>query len=492
MTHDGRKSDAKVVPAKRANKGVPTPAELVEGSAAAEGNPGKQTTPRAQHRAGVQHALDRVRLRAKADKGLRFTSLMHHIYALPTLRTAYYALKKDAASGIDRVTWRAYEAELEGNLQDLAERLRLGAYRAKPVRRVFIPKADGRQRPLGVPVLEDKVVQRATVEVLNAVYETDFIGFSYGYRPGKSQHHALDALYVGLLTKKVNWVLDGDIRSFFDRLDHEWLMRFLEHRIADRRVLRLIRKWLKAGVLAGGKWESSEEGTPQGGSASPLLANVFLHYVFDLWVNAWRKDRGNGDVIVVRYADDFVVGLESRKDAHRFREELAARFARFGLELHPEKTRLMEFGPWAARNRRRRDERKPETFNFLGFTHICGRKHGNGMFTVMRKTVRQKMTAKLEELKAELRRRMHQPVAEQGKWLKAVILGYDRYYGVPGNWSALLRFRWALTRLWWQTLRRRGNRRKLTWAHMQRLVDLWFPMIRIHHPYPLRRMGVIT
>ena len=492
MMNGGRKSDAKTVPTKRANKGVPTPAESVEGSAAAKGNPGKQTTPRAQDRAGVQRALDRVRLRAKADKGMRFTSLMHHIYALPTLRTAYYALKKDAASGVDGVTWRAYEADLERNLRDLAERLSRGAYRAKPVRRVFIPKTDGRQRPLGVPVLEDKVVQRATVEVLNAVYETDFAGFSYGYRPGKSQHHALDALYVGLLTKKVNWVLDGDIRSFFDNLSHEWLMRFLEHRIADKRVLRLIRKWLKAGVLVNGKWESSEDGSPQGGSASPLLSNVFLHYVLDLWINAWRKDRANGDVIVVRYADDFVVGFESKKDALRFHEELAERFTRFGLELHPEKTRVIEFGTWAEKNRRRRGQSKPETFTFLGFTHICGRKYGNGRFTVQRKTARQKMTTKLAGLKAELRRRMHRPVKEQGEWLRAVILGYDRYYGVPGNWVALLRFRYALGQLWWRTLRRRGNRRPMTWARMQRIVDLWFPMIRIHHPYPLRRMGVIT
>lgn len=492
MTNDRRKSDAKIVPTKRANNGVPTPAEPVEGSAAAKGNSGKQTTSRAQDRIGVQHALDRVRLRAKADRTMRFTSLMHHIYALPTLRTAFYALKKDAASGIDGVTWRAYEDDLEENLQDLSSRLARGGYRAKPVSRTYIPKADGRQRPLGVPVLEDKLVQRATVEVLNAVYETDFAGFSYGYRPGKSQHNALDALYVGLLTKKVNWVLDADLRSFFDRLDHEWLMSFLEHRIADKRVLRLIRKWLKAGVVDDGKWESSEDGTPQGGSASPLLANVFLHYVIDLWVLAWRKERSRGDVIVVRYADDFVVGFESRKDAILFREELETRLSRFGLELHPEKTRVIEFGPWAGRKRRRRGQGKPETFDFLGFTHICGQKRGNKMFTVHRKTVRHRMTAKLKELKRELRRRMHLPVKAQGEWLRSVILGFDRYYGVPGNWSALFRFRRALARLWWQSLRRRGNRRKLTWAQMTRHLDQWFPMIRIHHPYPLRRMGVIT
>lgn len=492
MTDDRRKSDAKVVPAKRANKGVSTPAESVEGSAAAKGNLGKQTTLRAQDRQGVQHALDRVRLRAKTDKVMRFTSLMHHIYALPTLRTAFYALKKDSAGGLDEVTWRDYDGNLEANLQDLAKRLASGVYRAKPVKRVFIPKADGQQRPLGMPVLEDKIVQRATVEVLNAIYETDFAGFSYGYRPGKSQHDALDSVYTGILTKKVNWVLDGDIRSFFDRLDHEWLMRFLGHRISDRRVLRLIRKWLKAGVVENGKWESSEEGTPQGGSASPLLANVFLHYVFDLWVLAWRKDCAAGDVVVVRYADDFVVGFETQKDANRFREELTTRLHKFGLELHPEKTRIIEFGQWAGRNRRRRGEGKPETFNFLGFTHACGRKHGNGMFTVTRLTIRQRMTRKLHELKDELRSRMHRSVKEQGEWLRAVILGYDRYYGVPGNWSALLKFRVALGRLWYQSLRRRGNRRKLTWVRMYVLLDLWFPAIRIHHPYPLHRMGVTT
>ena len=490
--HDHGKSDAKIVPTKRANKGGPTPAESVEGNAAAKGNSGKQTTLRAQDRDGVQQALDRVRLRAKKDKGIKFTSLMHHIYALTTLRTAFYALKKDSAGGIDGVTWRDYEGSLEANLKDLSSRLASGAYRAKPVKRVFIPKSDGQQRPLGMPVFEDKIVQRATVEVLNAIYETDFVGFSYGYRPGKSQHNALDSLYTGILTKKVNWVLDGDIRSFFDRLDHEWLMRFLEHRIADRRVLRLVRKWLKAGVVENGKWERSDDGTPQGGSASPLLANVFLHYVFDLWVLAWRGDRAGGDVVVVRYADDFVVGFENKKDASRFREELTERLQSFGLELHPEKTRTIEFGQWAGRNRRRRGEGKPETFNFLGFTHICGRKYGNGMFTVNRITIRQRMTRKLHDLRSELRRRMHTPVKDQGKWLKAVIVGYDRYYGVPGNWGALLRFRRALGRLWYQSLRRRGNRNQLTWKQMYVQFIMWFPAIQIYHPYPLDRMGVTT
>jgi len=422
---------------------------------------------------------------------MRFTALLHHVHAVDRLRTAYLALKRDAAPGVDGETWRQYGQALEANLHDLASRLQRGAYRAKPVRRVYIPKADGRQRPLGVPVLEDKIVQRATVEVLNAIYETDFLGFSYGFRPGRNQHGALDALYVGQLTRKVNWVLDLDIRAFFDTIDHGWLVKFLEHRIADRRVVRLIQKWLNAGVLENGTHRRVEEGTPQGGSVSPLLANVYLHYVFDLWAHHWRRTQTAGDVIVVRFADDIVMGFQHRSDAERFRQELRDRFARFGLEVHPEKTRLLEFGPLAIEHRRRRGEGKPATFDFLGFTHICATKRSNGRFTVLRQTIRKRLQAKLHEVKTELRRRMHRPIREQGAWLRSVVAGHIRYYGVPMNTPALFTFRSQVGRLWLRALRRRGQRHRLTWARMRRYRDHWLPPARVCHPYPLRRLGVI-
>jgi group II intron reverse transcriptase/maturase len=380
---------------------------------------------------------------------------------------------------------------LESNLENLSARLRRGAYRAQPVRRVFITKDDGRQRPLGVTALEDKIVQRATVEVLNAIYETDFLGFSYGYRPGKSQHNALDALFIAL-EKRVDWVLDGDVSSFFDGLDHQWLIKFIEHRIADQRVLRLIRKWLNAGVLEKGQWSCSEEGTPQGGSASPLLANIYLHYVFDLWVQHWRKTKAKGDVIVVRWADDFVVGFQHQPDAEQFHKELAARFAKFNLKLHPEKTRVIEFGRYAAERRKRRGQGKPETFNFLGFTHICGQKRSNGMFTVLRRTMSKRKRAKLKAVKTELRKRMHQRVAEVGKWLRSVVEGHNRYYGVPSNLPSLGSFRYHVGRYWYRTLRRRSQKTRLTWERMYRLFDRWLPWPKLHHPYPLRRLGVIT
>ena len=319
----------------------------------------------------LQSALERIRQVACRDKGARFTALWHHVYNVDRLREAYFSLKRNAAPGVDGETWQHYGEDLEGNLQELCTRLKRGAYRAKPVRRVYIPKADGRQRPLGVTALEDKVVQRAVVKVLNAIYESDFLGFSYGFRPGRNPHNALDALYVGIMRKRVNWMLDADIRGFFDAIDHEWLMKFVEHRIADQRVLRHIKKWLNAGVMEDGKRTQAEKGTPQGGSVSPLLANVYLHYVFDLWVHQWRKRHARGEVIIVRFADDFTVGFQYREDAERFLEELRERFQRFHLELHPEKTRLMEFGRYAAENRKRRGEGKPESFDFLGITHTC-------------------------------------------------------------------------------------------------------------------------
>ena len=492
MTNGPGKSDRPAVPAKSPNNAGQPAAEGMEGRGLAKGNLPQQNVSRTPSREDALSALERVRQAAAKDKKLRFTALLHHIYNLETLRMAYFSLKKEAAPGVDGETWRHYGETLEDNLQDLSYRLKRGAYRAKPVRRVYIPKANGRQRPLGVPAREDKIVQRAAVEVLNAIYEMDFLGFSYGFRPGRSQHQALDALYTGVLTRKVNWVLDLDIRSFFDGLSHEWLVKFIEHRIADRRVVRLIQKWLNAGVLEDGKRIRVEEGTPQGGSASPLLANVYLHYVFDLWVQAWRQKRAHGDVMVVRFADDIVVGFNRKADADQFRAELTERMKKFHLELHPEKTRLLEFGPYAIDQRQWRGEGKPEIFNFLGFTHICVKKRSNGRFTVLRQTIGKRMQTKLNEVKAELRRRMHQPIPEQGKWLQAVVRGHFRYYGVPMNQSALTVFRFRIGWLWHRSLSRRSQNGRVLWDRMRRLITRWLPLPALCHSYPLRRMGVVT
>jgi RNA-directed DNA polymerase len=491
MMHGGRKSDTFVVPGKPPNNAGGPAAEVVEGRRVAEGKPVKRNALRTQSREGALNSLDRVRHAARREKEMRFTALLHHVYAIDRLRSAYYALKREAAPGVDEQTWKHYGEQLEANLEDLAERLKRGAYRAKPVRRAYIAKADGRQRPLGVPTLEDKIVQRAVVEVLNAIYEQDFLGFSYGFRPRRSPHHALNALAVAIQTRRVNWVLDADIRSFFDTLDHGWLVKLVEHRVADRRVIRLIQKWLSAGVLEDGRRIRSEVGTVQGGSVSPLLANIYLHYVFDLWVRRWRKKQARGEVIVVRFADDFVVGFEHRYEAEQFLAALQQRFAQFGLELHPEKTRLVEFGRWAARDRQRRGGGKPETFNFLGFTHSCS-KTRKGRFVVLRQTMRKRMQAKLQAVKLELRRRMHTPVPEQGRYLRAVVLGHLRYYGVPRNGPALWSFSRAVGRLWWQTLRRRSQRRHLSWERMTRYTRRYLPAVRICHPYPTLRHAVRT
>jgi len=463
----------------------------MEGRGLAKGNLPQQNASRTQSREDAPNALERVRQAASKGKDTKFTTLLHHIYHLDALWMAYFRLKREATPGVDGETWRHYGEMLEENLSDLSHRLKRGAYRAKPVRRAYILKDDGRQRPLGVTALEDKIVQRATVEVLNAIYETDFLGFSYGYRPGRSQHNALDALYVGIHSKRVNWVLDMDIRGFFDALSHERLVEFIEHRIADRRVVRLIQKWLNAGVLEEGKRIYMEEGTPQGGSASPLLANVYLHYVFDLWVQRWRNKRASGDVIVVRYADDIVMGFQEKTDAERFWEELKERMQKFELELHPEKTRLLEFGRFAARDREKRGDGKPETFNFLGFTHMCG-KTSRGRFTVIRQTIRKRLLAKLKEVKTELQRRMHDPIPEVGQWLKAVVSGHVRYYGVPTNASALHLFRRSVGDRWHQALSKRSQNGHVRWKRMKRLIDRWLPPVRICHPYPSVRLRVTT
>jgi RNA-directed DNA polymerase len=491
MMDDRRKSDTAVVPEKSRNAVDTTTADATEGRAVAKGNLPERNVLRTQSRAGTPSALERVRQVAQRDRKQRFTALLHHVYDVTQLRTAYLALKRDAAAGVDGETWHTYGQTLEANLQDLSDRLKRGAYRARPVRRAYIPKADGRQRPLGVPALEDKVVQRAVVEVLNAIYDSDFLGFSYGFRPGRSPHQALDALSVGLDTKKVNWVLDADIRGFFDTLAHGWLIRFIEHRVADRRVVRLIQKWLAAGVLEDGQRTVSEVGTVQGGSVSPLLANIYLHYVFDLWVQRWRRTQACGEMIVVRFADDFVVGFQHRQEAERFLVELRDRFARFGLTLHPDKTRLLEFGRFAAANRRNRGDGKPETFNFLGLTHSCAKTRKGG-FTVLRQTMRTRWQAKLRAVKTELRQRLHQPVPEQGAYLRAVVLGHNQYYGVPSNGPALHAFRTAMVQLWWRVLRRRSQGNHLTWRRMGAYVDRWLPTPRICHPYPRVRFAVTT
>ncbi len=491
MTHDARQSYSPVVPEKPPNNAAEPAAEAGEERGLAKGNSPKRTASRTQRRLDAPSTLRRVREAAQRDRTQRFTALLHHVYATDRLRAAYFALKREAVPGVDGETWQHYGEDLEANLQDLAGRLQRGAYRAKPVRRAYIAKTDGRQRPLGVPTLEDKVVQRAVVEVLNAIYESDFLGFSYGFRPGRSPHQALDALSVGLLTRKVNWVLDADIRALFDTLTHGWLVKFLEHRVADRRIVRLIQKWLSAGVVEDGQRHVSEVGTVQGGSISPLLANLYLHYVFDLWVHRWRRTQAHGEVIVVRFADDFVLGFQHREDAERCVADLRERFMQFGLALHPEKTRLVEFGRHAAVNRRRRGDGKPDTFNFLGFTHICGTTR-RGKCTVLRQTMRQRWRAKLKAVATVLRRRLHDPVPAVGAYLRAVVRGHFQYYGVPMNRPALAAFRVAVARLWRRMLGRRSHKAAVLWRRMQRLIARWLPPVRVYHPYSLARFAVIT
>jgi RNA-directed DNA polymerase len=488
---DREKSDGRVVPVKLLNNAQGGAAEVVEGRRPAKGNTTSETRPGLSAGQGVPSELGRVRRVAATDKEARFTALLHHV-DVDRLRAAYFALRPTPAPGVDGVTWEDYGSDLEENLRDLHARVHRGAYRARPSRRVFIPKPDGRLRPLGVAALEDKVLQRALVEVLNAIYETDFLGFSYGFRPGRSPHHALDALAAGIVGKKVNWVLDADISDYFSSLDHQWLERFLEHRIADKRVLRLIQKWLAAGVIENGSLTAFEDGVPQGASASPLLANVYLHYVFDLWAHQWRTRHAHGDVVITRFADDFVVGFEHHEDAERFWADLRDRLAKFGLELNAEKTRLIEFGRHAARDRKGRGLGKPETFQFLGFTHICAKTRKSGRFKLRRITDSKRMRVKLLAVKGELWRRMHLPVPEQGRWLARVLSGHYNYYAVPDNIEALSAFRYQIIRHWFRSLRRRSQKHRLSWTRMDRLAVQWLPLPRILHPWPEQRFAAIT
>ncbi len=484
------KSDGRVVPTKSPNEtGLPVE-EVTEGRRSAKGNMEGQNASRTQSRIGAHSALDRVREAARKDRKRQFTALLHHV-TIDRLRAAFFALQRKAAAGVDGRTWGEYERDLEAHLVELHVRVHRGAYRAKPSRRVYIPKPDGRQRPLGIATLEDKIIQRAIVEVLNAIYEGDFLGFSYGFRPGRSQHHALDALATAIRSKKVNWVLDADIRGFFDAIDHGWMVKFVEHRIADKRVVRLIQKWLAAGILEAGKWSATKEGTPQGATISPLLANVYLHYVFDLWVQQWRKRVPRGEVIVVRYADDFVVGFQHEADAVRFRADLQQRLERFGLEVHPDKTRLLRFGRHAEAQRRGLGEGKPETFDFLGFTHICG-KARSGAFLLLRRTSKKRMRAKLKLIREDLLRQRHLPVPVQGQRIEAVVRGYFAYHAVPTNIHRLHGFRTEVLRAWHRALRRRSQRNRMTWERMSRLGRRWIPNPRVLHPYPWDRFDERT
>jgi RNA-directed DNA polymerase len=481
-TDAGGKSDGCIVPKKPPNKGT-KPAEAVEGRRPAEGSTVQAPAPSTLSETSASCGLHRVRMAARQSKRARFTALLHHV-TIDHLRESFYALKRNAAPGVDGVTWQQYEVDLETHLVDLHRQVHTGAYRAQPSKRAYIPKPDGRLRPLGIAALEDKIVQQAVVWVLNAIYEQDFLGFSYGFRVGRGAHDALDALWVGIMRKKVNWVLDADIQDFFGTVNHGWLLKFIAHQVADPRILRLIQKWLRAGVSEDGQWSNTDVGVPQGAVASPLLANVYLHYVFDLWVQQWRTRFATGDVVVVRYADDFIVGFQHRREAERFLHELQERFARFGLALHPDKTRLIEFGRFAADNRQRRGERRPETFDFLGLTHICSVTPQSGWFLVRRRTASKRLRAKLQAVKRALLAQRHQPIPEQGTWLRRVVCGYGNYHAIPGNMAAVAAFRAQSVRHWLHALRRRGQHHRLSWDRFAHLVARWIPKPKLLHPSP--------
>jgi len=486
-----RKSDILIVPTIAPNEGSQRPEEAKEEREMTKGNSRQQPAgAQAQSWDNPWMGLERIRQAARRDSGQRFNSLMHHL-TLPLMRKTFKELRKDAAAGVDEQTWREYKIGLEDRLSELHERVQNGRYRAKPSKRAYIPKPDGEQRPIGIAALEDKIVQGTVVRVLNQIYEEDFLGFSYGFRPERGTHKALDAVWVGIMRRKINWVLDADIRSFFDSLDHDWMMRFVEHRIGDRRVLRLIGKWLRAGVSEQGQWSKTKVGTPQGSVISPLLANIFLHYVLDLWVNKWRETRAKGEMIIVRYADDFVMGFQYRDEAQQCLNDLAQRMGKFNLRIHEQKTRQIEFGRFAKRDRHARGEGKPETFDFLGFTHICATTRENNRFTIRRKPIAKRMARKLKEIKTELMKRRHNDVANQGQWLNMVLHGYFNFFAVPGTSEVLSVFRKQVCRTWLRALRRRSHKaRKLTWKRVQKLFDEWVPKVRIVHPYPNQRLIV--
>jgi RNA-directed DNA polymerase len=486
--HGGKKSDSPIVATKLTNNAAPAVAESAEPRGGTKGNAIEQSTPRTQSRISVSLALERIRQAVRQRPNEKLTALYHHV-TVDLLHVAYAALRKEAAAGVDGITWGAYGEDLEVNLRNLHQRVHRGAYRAQPSRRRYIPKPDGKLRPLGIASLEDKIVQKAVVDILNVIYEEEFLGFSYGFRPGRGQHDALDALAVGLTKQSVSWVLDADIARFFDTVDHEWLIRFLEHRVGDRRMIHLIAKWLKAGVLEEGRITKAEAGTPQGAVISPLLANIYLHYVFDLWAQRWRQRTARSKMMIVRYADDIVVGFQYIADAKCFRADMQTRLAQFALALNAEKTRLIEFGKHAAKRRAERGERRPETFNFLGFTHVCAERSDGGLL-LCRYTQRERMRATLRNIRDELKRRWHDPIAEQGQWLRKVMAGYFAYHAVPTNIHALHSFREHVAWLWLRRLRRRSQTSRMTWARFNRLCNHWLPPACILHPYPQQRFAV--
>jgi group II intron reverse transcriptase/maturase len=488
--HADEKSDEAVVPEKQPNKEGSPSAEAVEERALPKGNGGQTAAVRTQRRVTASNGLTAVRRAARQSRRERFTALLHHI-TVDLLERSYHALKREAACGIDGVTWQAYGENLEDKLKDLHDRVHRGSYRARPARRTYIPKPDGTERPLSIWCLEDKIIQQAVVFVLEAIYEEDFVGFSYGFRPGRGQHDALDALHAGIYRRRVNWVLDADIQGFFDAMSHRWIIRFLEHRIADKRILRLIVKWLKVGITEDGRVTRSSRGAPQGAVISPILANLYLHYAFDLWAHRWRR-KTTGDVIVIRYADDTIVGFQHEHEARAFLHDLHERMCKFELALHPDKTRLIRFGRHAAKQRHKLGEGKPETFDFLGFTHFCTRSRKWGTFVIGRKTVKKRMIATLRSIKMELRRRLHDPIAKTGAWLKRVLQGHLNYFAVSGNdpslWWFLKEVRWR----WLKTLKRRSQKAYLNWDTFTRLTNRYFPPVRILHPLPCHRFDART
>jgi len=490
-THVCEKSDRVIVPKKQPNCGANAPTEAVEGRTLTKGNSCQATAARTQSRRPASNGLEAVRKAALKGKGTKFTALMHHITP-ELLRQSYLALNRNAMPGIDGVSWSQYGEGLKERLDRLHDLLHKGAYRAKPAKRIYLPKPDGTKRPIGIQTIEDKVVQQAVATVLEAIYEVDFMGFSYGFRPGRGQHDALDALQVGLYRKKVNWVLDADIQGFFDAMDHDWMLTFIQHRIGDKRICRLIRKWLRIGYIDDGQHMRSKKGTPQGAVISPILSNIFLHYVFDLWANHWRVHQATGDVIILRYADDLALGFQHEHEAQKFQEALKHRLAKFRLTLHPKKTRLIRFGRYASEQCKERGLEKPETFDFLGFTHYCTRSYKTGWYVVGRKSAKSKLRAQLAAIKASLRKRLHRPVSETGKWLKSVLLGHLNYYAVPGNGRSLNFFFDRVKRYWLRALRRRSQRHKMNWERFTVLVERYIPAVRILHPQPIHRFDART